>query len=138
MGILPSKSSFQQISTTSFRLIFLINYQFFRCCKSTITQNSQKMFRDSQTYILSWFMTKKHSNEFLLTFCTKLFFLWICIKKIFALFFLFDMLQKTLGLLRSDYLAHSHFSNSIKQVEINTIASSFGGISSKTLRKLHR
>ncbi|XP_069676037.1 glutathione synthetase-like isoform X3 [Periplaneta americana] len=33
-----------------------------------------------------------------------------------------------LGLFRSDYLAHSAASNNIKQVEINTIASSFGGI----------
>ncbi|XP_067640459.1 glutathione synthetase-like isoform X2 [Eurosta solidaginis] len=35
----------------------------------------------------------------------------------------------SLGLLRSDYLAHTFEDNSIKQVEINTIASSFGGIS---------
>lgn len=35
----------------------------------------------------------------------------------------------SLGLLRSDYLPHNVEDNSIKQVEINTIASSFGGIS---------
>ncbi|XP_011182019.2 glutathione synthetase isoform X2 [Zeugodacus cucurbitae] len=35
----------------------------------------------------------------------------------------------SLGLLRSDYLAHMFEDNSVKQVEINTIASSFGGIS---------
>ncbi|XP_065084778.1 glutathione synthetase-like isoform X2 [Ochlerotatus camptorhynchus] len=35
----------------------------------------------------------------------------------------------SLGLLRSDYLANFLESNAIKQVEINTIASSFGGIS---------
>lgn len=35
----------------------------------------------------------------------------------------------SLGLLRSDYLAHTFEDNSVKQVEINTIASSFGGIS---------
>lgn len=33
-----------------------------------------------------------------------------------------------LGLIRSDYLPQSHEGNRIKQVEINTIASSFGGI----------
>ncbi|KAJ9573517.1 hypothetical protein L9F63_009081, partial [Diploptera punctata] len=33
-----------------------------------------------------------------------------------------------LGLFRSDYLVHSAANNYIKQVEINTIASSFGGI----------
>lgn len=33
-----------------------------------------------------------------------------------------------LGLIRSDYLPHSHDGNRIKQVEMNTIASSFGGI----------
>lgn len=32
----------------------------------------------------------------------------------------------SLGLLRSDYMVH--INNKIKQVEINTIASSFGGI----------
>lgn len=35
----------------------------------------------------------------------------------------------SVGLLRSDYLAHCLDDNHIKQVEINTIASSFGGIS---------
>ncbi|EAT39012.1 AAEL009154-PB [Aedes aegypti] len=35
----------------------------------------------------------------------------------------------SLGLLRSDYLANFLESNAIKQVEVNTIASSFGGIS---------
>ncbi|KAL9873870.1 glutathione synthetase-like isoform X2 [Glossina fuscipes] len=35
----------------------------------------------------------------------------------------------SLGILRSDYLAHTCADNAIKQVEINTIASSFGGIS---------
>ncbi|XP_037938255.1 glutathione synthetase-like isoform X2 [Teleopsis dalmanni] len=35
----------------------------------------------------------------------------------------------TLGLLRSDYLAHTFDDNTIRQVEINTVASSFGGIS---------
>ncbi|KAH0950533.1 hypothetical protein HN011_001841 [Eciton burchellii] len=34
----------------------------------------------------------------------------------------------SLGLLRSDYLLHGSLSNEIKQVEINTIASSFAGI----------
>uniref|UniRef100_A0A1B6DNJ1 Glutathione synthetase n=1 Tax=Clastoptera arizonana TaxID=38151 RepID=A0A1B6DNJ1_9HEMI len=36
----------------------------------------------------------------------------------------------TCGLLRSDYLSESTDDNKIKQVEVNTIASSFGGISS--------
>ncbi|XP_055844624.1 glutathione synthetase-like isoform X2 [Episyrphus balteatus] len=35
----------------------------------------------------------------------------------------------SLGLFRSDYLAHCYEGNDIKQVEFNTIASSFGGIS---------
>ncbi|XP_004536431.1 glutathione synthetase isoform X2 [Ceratitis capitata] len=39
----------------------------------------------------------------------------------------------SLGLLRSDYLAHILEDNSIKQVEINTVASSFGGISTHML-----
>jgi hypothetical protein len=34
----------------------------------------------------------------------------------------------SLGLFRSDYLLHGAASNTIKQVEINTIASGFGGI----------
>ncbi|XP_037046210.1 glutathione synthetase-like isoform X2 [Bradysia coprophila] len=37
--------------------------------------------------------------------------------------------RMSLGLLRSDYLPHNVEDNSIKQVEINAIASSFGGIS---------
>uniref|UniRef100_A0A1Y1MFP8 Glutathione synthetase n=1 Tax=Photinus pyralis TaxID=7054 RepID=A0A1Y1MFP8_PHOPY len=37
----------------------------------------------------------------------------------------------SLGLLRSDYMAHSDAGNRINQVEINTIASSFAGISSQ-------
>ncbi|XP_014092061.2 glutathione synthetase isoform X2 [Bactrocera oleae] len=39
----------------------------------------------------------------------------------------------SLGLLRSDYLAHMFEDNSVKQVEINTIASSFGGISTQMM-----
>ncbi|KAM7349254.1 glutathione synthetase-like isoform 2-T2 [Cochliomyia hominivorax] len=39
----------------------------------------------------------------------------------------------SLGILRSDYLAHMSEENAIKQVEINTIASSFGGISTHML-----
>ncbi|XP_065363334.1 glutathione synthetase-like isoform X2 [Calliphora vicina] len=39
----------------------------------------------------------------------------------------------SLGILRSDYLAHMSDENAIKQVEINTIASSFGGISTHML-----
>ncbi|XP_075158569.1 glutathione synthetase-like isoform X2 [Haematobia irritans] len=39
----------------------------------------------------------------------------------------------SLGILRSDYLAHIFADNAIKQVEINTIASSFGGISTHML-----
>lgn len=42
-----------------------------------------------------------------------------------------------LGLLRSDYLPQSYQDNIIKQVEVNTIASSFGGISSQ-LFDFHR
>jgi len=34
----------------------------------------------------------------------------------------------SVGLLRSDYLAHVYEGCAIKQVECNTIASSFGGI----------
>lgn len=45
--------------------------------------------------------------------------------------------EKTLGLFRSDYMVHSHDANEVKQVEFNTIASSFGGISSE-LQSLHR
>lgn len=37
----------------------------------------------------------------------------------------------SLGLLRSDYMVHSSSTNKIKQVEINTIASSFAGIATK-------
>ncbi|KAK9873866.1 hypothetical protein WA026_002223 [Henosepilachna vigintioctopunctata] len=37
----------------------------------------------------------------------------------------------SLGLLRSDYMVNTNTSNSIKQVEINTIASSFGGLSTR-------
>jgi hypothetical protein len=43
----------------------------------------------------------------------------------------------SLGLFRSDYMLHSAASNSIKQVEFNTIASGFGGICSY-LPSLHR
>ena len=43
----------------------------------------------------------------------------------------------SLALLRSDYLADSSQSNSIKQVEINTIASSFAGVS-RQICSLHR
>ncbi|PNF30928.1 hypothetical protein B7P43_G03201 [Cryptotermes secundus] len=43
----------------------------------------------------------------------------------------------SLGLFRSDYLAHSAANNNIKQVEINTIASSFGGICTH-IPSLHR
>lgn len=39
----------------------------------------------------------------------------------------------SLGIFRSDYLAHMSEDNAIKQVEINTIASSFGGISTHML-----
>ncbi|XP_018579703.1 glutathione synthetase isoform X2 [Anoplophora glabripennis] len=42
-----------------------------------------------------------------------------------------------LGLLRSDYMIHSEYANHIKQVEINTIASSFGGIAT-SLPRFHR
>jgi glutathione synthase len=39
----------------------------------------------------------------------------------------------SLGLFRSDYMVHQDGDNlQIKQVEFNTIASSFGGLSSKT------
>jgi len=43
----------------------------------------------------------------------------------------------SLGLLRSDYLPQSYQDNIIKQVEVNSIASSFGGISSQ-LFDFHR
>jgi glutathione synthase len=48
----------------------------------------------------------------------------------------------SLGLFRSDYMVHKELDTSnsmpvIKQVEFNTIASSFGGLSSLTSR-LHR
>ncbi|XP_017780714.1 PREDICTED: glutathione synthetase-like isoform X2 [Nicrophorus vespilloides] len=43
----------------------------------------------------------------------------------------------SLGLLRSDYMVHCNAGNKIKQVEINTIASSFGGISI-LIRKFNR
>lgn len=43
----------------------------------------------------------------------------------------------SLGLFRSDYMVNSSDANEIKQVEFNTIASSFGGISSN-LQSLHR
>ncbi|CAD7090096.1 unnamed protein product [Hermetia illucens] len=43
----------------------------------------------------------------------------------------------SLGLLRSDYLAHILDDNKIKQVEINTFASSFGGISTY-MKAFHR
>lgn len=45
--------------------------------------------------------------------------------------------RMSLGLLRSDYLPHNVEENSIKQVEINTIASSFGGISTH-MTPMHR
>ncbi|KAI1812070.1 glutathione synthetase-like protein [Poronia punctata] len=48
--------------------------------------------------------------------------------------------SKSLGLFRSDYMVHQDSSNSeprIKQVEFNTIASSFGGLSSQT-SQLHK
>lgn len=41
------------------------------------------------------------------------------------------------GLYRSDYLLHQAARNGIKQVEINTVASSFGGITT-VLTPLHR
>lgn len=44
---------------------------------------------------------------------------------------------RSLGLFRSDYMVHALESNEIKQVEFNTIASSFAGISSK-FHPLHR
>lgn len=43
----------------------------------------------------------------------------------------------SLGLLRSDYMVHSLQDCAFKQVELNTIASSFGGISSQLL-SMHR
>lgn len=48
----------------------------------------------------------------------------------------------SLGLFRSDYMVHQDLESPnstpyIKQVEFNTIASSFGGLSSQT-SKLHR
>ena len=46
----------------------------------------------------------------------------------------------SLGLFRSDYMVHQTTSDdapTIKQVEFNTIASSFGGLSSQT-SKLHK
>jgi Eukaryotic glutathione synthase, ATP binding domain len=46
----------------------------------------------------------------------------------------------SLGLFRSDYMVHQSISDdapTIKQVEFNTIASSFGGLSSQTSR-LHK
>jgi hypothetical protein len=36
--------------------------------------------------------------------------------------------RASLGLLRSDYMVHSSSTDKIKQIELNTIASSFGGI----------
>ncbi|KAI3337270.1 glutathione synthetase-like protein [Xylariaceae sp. AK1471] len=48
--------------------------------------------------------------------------------------------HKSLGLFRSDYMVHQDATNSgpqIKQVEFNTIASSFGGLSSQT-SQLHK
>ncbi|KAI8624385.1 glutathione synthetase-like protein [Xylariaceae sp. FL1651] len=48
--------------------------------------------------------------------------------------------HKSLGLFRSDYMVHQDTANSalqIKQVEFNTIASSFGGLSSQT-SQLHK
>lgn len=52
----------------------------------------------------------------------------------FFVFLLYVQLQAlSLGILRSDYLAHMSEENAIKQVEINTIASSFGGISTHML-----
>lgn len=46
----------------------------------------------------------------------------------------------SLGLFRSDYMVHHSDANvtpTIKQVEFNTIASSFGGLSAQT-SKLHK
>ncbi|XP_049833687.1 glutathione synthetase-like isoform X2 [Schistocerca gregaria] len=43
----------------------------------------------------------------------------------------FAQQEVSLGLLRSDYMVHSYSDSVVKQVEINTIASSFGAISSK-------
>jgi glutathione synthase len=46
----------------------------------------------------------------------------------------------SLGLFRSDYMVHrstTDNAHTIKQVEFNTIASSFGGLSSQT-SKLHK
>jgi hypothetical protein len=46
----------------------------------------------------------------------------------------------SLGLFRSDYMVHQNTTDAaptIKQVEFNTIASSFGGLSSQTSR-LHK
>lgn len=37
----------------------------------------------------------------------------------------------SLGLLRSDYLPQSFEQNNIKQVEVNTVASSFAGIATR-------
>lgn len=42
---------------------------------------------------------------------------------------IFKLQAYSLGLFRSDYMAHTYEGNAIKQVEINTVASSFGGIS---------
>jgi glutathione synthase len=50
-----------------------------------------------------------------------------------------EMKPLHLGLFRSDYLLHSPLNEplTIKQVEFNTIASSFGGLSQRTA-ELHR
>lgn len=50
------------------------------------------------------------------------------------------MKNLSLGLFRSDYMVHQETSDAtptIKQVEFNTIASSFGGLSSQT-SQLHK
>lgn len=48
------------------------------------------------------------------------------------------IIQKVaLGLLRSDYMSHSRANNKLKQVELNTIASSLAGIAT-TISKLNR
>lgn len=62
-----------------------------------------------------------------------LFVCFVCLKHVIILL----QNQITCGLLRSDYLAHYLDSNIIKQVEINTIASSFGGISTH-MTPMHR
>ncbi|XP_054727084.1 glutathione synthetase-like isoform X2 [Anastrepha obliqua] len=114
-----------------------LNFAPFILMPSSFPRKEFEKARNLQTIINQLMHNVAHDEEFLTTtlaetikvdeFTSNLFNVY---KKVLANGFGQAL---SLGLLRSDYLAHMLEDNSIKQVEINTIASSFGGISTQMM-----